>query len=390
MENFEDLKQSYFEKYKKAFKEANQEKFFSLEQSRIALIVRLLGVEFTFLVLYCLMMFIIFTNLRGDAFQVALWILNLIIIPIAILIAISWITQYMLNIKSKLIKNFIKIFDNFKYGISTKISKNEMKNCGLFGEFDVCEKDDCFEGFHNNINFNIAEILLKYKKSSGPRGDFEYKVFKCVLIRFDNIRNNEGHTFVISKNDKLFNNKSHSCVFITLIWLFILIPFSLLSLMGLWLFIYNLFITHNQYEIKMSFVLFACCAFFVGSSYYKMINEFFKDKASKLENLHEVKLEDIEFLNKYRVYSDSDIESRYLLNPVFMERLDDIKTSFGVKNLKCSFYKDKIYFAISSNRNLFEFGNIFTSVYEQKCYDKLFFEILSIILMIDYFNLDFK
>jgi hypothetical protein len=115
-----------------------------------------------------------------------------------------------------------------------------------------------------------------------------------------------------------------------------------------------------------------------------------KEKYFNSPNFHEIKIEDIDFSKKYKVYSDSDIESRYFLTTAFLSRLDDIKTAFGVDKLKCAFYKQKIYFAISTKRDLFEFGNLFFNINTNKYCDRMFSEILSIILMIDYFNLNFK
>ena len=59
-------------------------------------------------------------------------------------------------------------------------------------------------------------------------------------------------------------------------------------------------------------------------------------------------------------------------------------TAFGTDKAKCSFYDDKIMIAISTKKDLFEFGNLFKPVSKDKFYE----ELNSIIEMIDYFKLD--
>ena len=103
-----------------------------------------------------------------------------------------------------------------------------------------------------------------------------------------------------------------------------------------------------------------------------------------------VKLEDPVFSKKYKVYSSDQVESRYLLTPAFMERLNNIKTAFGVRKIKCSFYNDKLMFAISTNKNVFEIGSLFTSMESPKQFERFFNELASILMMIDYFKLDEK
>ena len=53
-----------------------------------------------------------------------------------------------------------------------------------------------------------------------------------------------------------------------------------------------------------------------------------KNKITK--KLEQVFLEDAEFNNNYNIYSDNQIESRFLLTPTFMERLKNIQAAFLV------------------------------------------------------------
>ena len=54
------------------------------------------------------------------------------------------------------------------------------------------------------------------------------------------------------------------------------------------------------------------------------------------------------------------------------------------------FYGDKIMFAISTNKNLFEVGSLFKSLEKPGAVNQFYNELASIYSMIDYFKLDEK
>lgn len=93
------------------------------------------------------------------------------------------------------------------------------------------------------------------------------------------------------------------------------------------------------------------------------------------------------FSKLFNVESEDEVESRYLITPAFMERFLNLTTAFGTNKAKCSFYDNKITFAISTRRNLFEFDSLFKSLTNIKNI-KFFKELMSVIDMIDYFKLD--
>ena len=113
-----------------------------------------------------------------------------------------------------------------------------------------------------------------------------------------------------------------------------------------------------------------------------------ENKLLKSEALSSVKLEDPEFSRKYVAYSSDQVEGRYLITPAFMERFKNIETAFGTHKVKCSFYRDSIMFAISTDKNLFEIGNLYHSLKDPKQMTIFFNELASILVLIDYFKLD--
>ena len=62
-------------------------------------------------------------------------------------------------------------------------------------------------------------------------------------------------------------------------------------------------------------------------------------------------------------------------------------TSFGTKKAKCSFYNDSLMIAITTKKNLFEIGNLYRNIINEKQIQKFMLEITSIIEMIEYFKL---
>jgi hypothetical protein len=76
-------------------------------------------------------------------------------------------------------------------------------------------------------------------------------------------------------------------------------------------------------------------------------------QSNKLEHTQRIKLDDPEFEKHFVVYSDDQIEARYLLTSTMMQRLLSIKKR-AKADLSVSFRGDRLYLAISFNRDLFE------------------------------------
>jgi hypothetical protein len=66
-----------------------------------------------------------------------------------------------------------------------------------------------------------------------------------------------------------------------------------------------------------------------------------------------IKMEDPDFEKLFVVYGDDQIESRYILSTSLMKRITDYKVRTK-KDIYLSFRQNKIYFAISYNKDLFE------------------------------------
>lgn len=75
-------------------------------------------------------------------------------------------------------------------------------------------------------------------------------------------------------------------------------------------------------------------------------------------NLKRVSLEDPVFEKAFEVYSDDQVESRFLLHPMFMQRLVELEAALRGKRLRCGFEQGDLLIAIEGG-NLFEPGSMF-------------------------------
>ena len=85
------------------------------------------------------------------------------------------------------------------------------------------------------------------------------------------------------------------------------------------------------------------------------VKNFFNEMGQELEY---IKLEDPEFENVFEVYSDDQVDARYLLTTSFMERLIDVRKVFNSDNMKCSFFDRSLFMVVPLEKNMFEPGPI--------------------------------
>lgn len=105
------------------------------------------------------------------------------------------------------------------------------------------------------------------------------------------------------------------------------------------------------------------------------------------DNKPKVKLEDEVFNEYYDVYSDDQVESRYLITTSFMERMINLAKHGVNDNISISFENGNVNIAISSNKNWFKVP-ILKPATNIKNYKYIIFEILTILKIIDSLKLD--
>src|SRR5574344_757841 len=284
-----------------------------------------------FSILACIIVFIVITYICSDYFLFISVFFFVICIGLAFIFPYIYAEKFKNKTKYILLDNILMIFGNINFKLNPDLSENELNKTDLFGQYTDIETDDYFYGIKDKINFYIIETFLS-KFISEWRSTKSYcDVFKGVIIKFTNVKKTNTKTIIISKGDKKVRNK--------IIYNFLHDIFAINIL-----FIIVFLIEENLTSIKHFLKIMPISAFVIIIISFittillilkKILNEKNQYEPS---GFHEIKLEDIEFEKKYRAYSDSEIESRYMLTPLFLSNLDDIQTAFGVKNLKCSFF----------------------------------------------------
>ena len=84
------------------------------------------------------------------------------------------------------------------------------------------------------------------------------------------------------------------------------------------------------------------------------------------------------------------IEARYLLNTVFLDRFMQLQTSFRVSKIACSVYGENMLVMLSTNRDLFEMNHLLGKIDDIKQYKHLFEEFASVLSFMEVLNLASK
>ena len=112
--------------------------------------------------------------------------------------------------------------------------------------------------------------------------------------------------------------------------------------------------------------------------------------SSPAKNLKHTTLEDVVFEKKFDVFTDDEVEARYLITTSFMERLNNMQVAFSADNISCAFYDKYLIIGLHTNKDLFSICSLFKPVDDSKQYFTMFEEIISIVNLIDHFKLNQK
>ncbi|MBQ8251630.1 MAG: DUF3137 domain-containing protein [Alphaproteobacteria bacterium] len=107
-----------------------------------------------------------------------------------------------------------------------------------------------------------------------------------------------------------------------------------------------------------------------------------------LTDFEKVELEDEEFMTEYNIYATSQIEPRFILKPIFIERLKKLKQVFNTKKIDFAIFNNHILLFVHINKNLFEPFSVFKSLYNSTVFEKFYDEIESICHLIDTLEID--
>ena len=278
-------------------------------------------------------------------------------------------------LKTKNKRNFLKNFKSIRWVVKDKYEESysdiipnyELEKSGLFFSFDNRYIDDEFEGTYKNVPFGISETEL-IKIVSNGKSSYPAPIFKGIIIKFKSNKEIRNRTIVSTK----LNSTQKNNYVIKNILIFMIIIATLIAIF-----------TSGYSGGRLVYHCIVSLIISIGVIVY--INFCWKKPS---EPLNKITLESVDFMKKFDVYSSDEIEARYLITPSFMERFQNLKTVFGSKVIKCSFYNDNIMIAIDTQKDFFEIGSLFKSFNDKTTIKRFLGEIESIYNMIDYFKLD--
>ena len=235
------------------------------------------------------------------------------------------------NFMSKFLKCFKEIRRISDENSARIFSTKELKASNLFSTFNTIKVDDAFKGNYNGVDYKITEIKLIQEGSKNST-----TAFKGVILSVPSNKTIKANTIIATKRDMNIRNYP-TRIIASIILVPILICEWFLSLK---------FSSDIDNFIKL--IVLTIITLIIICSFIE-----------KQKSMQTVKLESTNFEKRFNVFSKNQVEARYLLTPTFIEKFTRLYTAFGTNKAKCSFYKDfsgndRIMFAISTNRDLFE------------------------------------
>ena len=100
-----------------------------------------------------------------------------------------------------------------------------------------------------------------------------------------------------------------------------------------------------------------------------------------------VNLEDINIGKQYYVQAANQVDARYILTPVFIEKINNLKKLFNAKRMWCSFEGYRMTMAFETKQDLFEIGNLNIPTTDPRQAEQFFNEVIAITDIIDHFKL---
>ena len=287
-------------------------------------------------------------------------------------------------VKKELMRDFVKIFGDLNWTKNSKTYENinfikKLPSLNIMGKsIKYATTDDTIFGAYNGVNFRIVE----FDNSFSLRNISQILIFLPFILMLISL-------FV---------------PFALILFVLVVFPLSVK---------FPIVFPVSVFIVIILFLIFAVTAFFGGlhficnhEPFHGVFIEFDMNKnfsghtflyekgitnqtiiKKKLSQFSEVKLEDIDFSKRYKVYSTDQVEARYVLTPAFIERFKNIKTAFKAKYLRAAFKDRKITIAVNAGRDLFAMAKYFKKT-DEKTFTELFDEILSVLKLIETLKLN--
>ncbi len=235
------------------------------------------------------------------------------------------------------------------------IPYNELIESGLFSDFTYSKNDDEFRGVYKGVQSAVSERECFFQT---PMTEPSI-VFKGLIIKFKSNKRIAQRTIIASKR------KSP-------------IKFLLAFIVTVLYLSFRLGIENILISLAAGVVVAAVLCFTTSL------------RLTAKESKSDIKLEDINFSKNFDVYSEDEVEARYLLTPTFIEKFLKLKKVMKADSVKCSFYNNSIMIAVRSEKDFFELGSLFKNVSDLSTIENFYRDISIIFELIEYFKLDVK
>ena len=111
------------------------------------------------------------------------------------------------------------------------------------------------------------------------------------------------------------------------------------------------------------------------------------NQLNEVTGLKRVRLEDPVFEKAFEVYSNDQVEARYLLTTAFMDRLLKVQKKLKLP-VTCSFENGKIYIALHSNKYWFDISIQDSCLTDIKTYQKILVDLITVLSVLDTLRTD--
>jgi len=280
--------------------------------------------------------------------------------------------SYRTTTKNRVMKIILSFWGKFTYSHEKDIIGDPvLKKSEIFTYFNQTEVDDAFWGHYNGVEIDVSEHDVMIH---GDKGNTH--IFKGAMIMLDFPKKFKGQTVVLNKwrlLNMIWNNPLlivPLAVMIGILYMPLLFMYD--SRRGLWEFDWGMFL---PFFIPLMGMI-AIFAFLYWAWQRK----------NPRRATQKVALEGLPFMRRWQILTDDQVEARYILTPVFMEKMLAIKHLFHGKSIDFSFFDNKLLIAVHTRKNLFETTSLFVPALSYHKVREVISQLNSIFSVIDVIN----
>lgn len=336
-----------------------------------------------------------------NADEMVIFIFSLVCILLPIIFLIYLFAYFIIDkdfstlIKSDCLNHLLETLLNLNIANKSEaITNEEINQSGLFKKWNTRYTEDAFIAESDNIKYKISETDLKQKTGSGKNSTIT-TVFKGLLISVENRKNIDSSIEIATKTKESIEEDTRDYTKICFIWysipISIIIGLLSVSLYQILLnvpffedFVENLFTSVWQtYKIHL-ISIFAIIVLILSKIYRdwdvkRLQNQQLLRLSKKVKTGNTSIDEDFDI-----ILSDSISDSYKIVNQDLTQFLLNIKTLFQASKVQLKFYDKSIMLAISTNKDLFELGNLRNSPLDKRISGDFVSQLAGILMFMDY------